>query len=159
MSRISKGFTLVEVLLASLLSGLLIVLVISAYLAGARLFENELSQSDLFWSGQQAAETMAARIRESQAATDPQSDRLTLWWRDLDNDASAEADELLTYSVSGESLLETTGGTGRGLARAVHSLVFSYDGLTDPKLVTATLTLSSESTVITIESVARIRNQ
>jgi prepilin-type N-terminal cleavage/methylation domain-containing protein len=159
MSRISKGFTLVEVLLVSLISGALIALVVTAYLAGAQLFDKEISRTDLFWSSQQALETITANLRECQAVTEPGLDRLTCWWRDLNGNASLESDELLTYSLSAESLLETWGSAERGLVNSVSSLVFMYNDAYDPKLVTIVLTLNEAGTPLTSETSVRIRNR
>jgi len=146
-------------LIVTAVSGILVALVVFAYLTAALIFDQELRRSDVFWAGQQAAKTMTEELKKCLAVTDPQANRITFWWRDVDGDSSLEASELITYAVSSESLLEISSSGSRGLANHVRALNFTYDDTTGPKFVAVTLTLSNESGPLTIESSAWIRNE
>jgi hypothetical protein len=159
MWRTSKGITLFELLISMAVSLILTTLVISVYLVSNQLFTGEVSRSDIFWEGSRGADTLSKEIREGLEITSAEAGRLTLWWKDLNANGSKEAGEIITYSLSGESLMRKFGSDLRGVASLISRLSFSYDSPLTPKLVTITITTSSQGKTTTLETKARLRNE
>jgi len=159
MLRISKGFTIIEFVIATALSTMLIGAIITTYIVGLRVFNQELSRSDIFWDGQSAMATMTNELRECLTVTNAQSDSVTFWWQDLDQSTSQEADEIVSYFLSGQSLIRTIGSSRRDLAQNVSSLNFVYDTTPAPKFITITLLLQRKTETATVKSSVRLRNE
>ncbi|MBU0672466.1 MAG: hypothetical protein KJ732_05515 [Candidatus Margulisbacteria bacterium] len=157
--RISKGFTILEFVLATSLSLMVIGVVVSAYIVSMRVFNQQISQSDIFWDGHRAVETMTKEIRECLEVTSAEASTITFWWKDLDGSTTRDANETVSYALANQNLRRTIGSTSRGIANNVTSLSFAYNTNPNPSLVTVTVTLSRQGETTTVESKARIRNE
>jgi len=158
MSRISSGVTILELVLATMISTFLIGAVISAYIVSMRLFSQQTGETDIFWNGQRSADVMVGEIRESLSVVTPNPNSLSFWWKDLNGNSSREANETVTYSLSGHDLMRSLGASVHTLASNVDSINFSYDATPNPRLVTITLVLSSAGETASVESKVKIRN-
>jgi hypothetical protein len=98
-------------------------------------------------------------LRESLGVTVADSDNITFWWQDLDNDTTMEAEEVISYALSGQTLIRTLGGTPEPAARSVAAFNLTYDVPADPNLVTVILTMQNAQGMITLEAKAGLRNK
>jgi len=158
MSRTSKGVTILELVLATMISTFLIGAVITAYIVSMRLFSQQMGETDIFWNGQRAADIMVGEIREALSVVSPNTNNITFWWKDLNGNSSREANETITYSLSSHDLLRSIGASVHTLASNVDSINFSYDTTPNPRLVTISLVLSSAGQTASVESKVKIRN-
>jgi len=158
MSQTSKGVTILELVLATMISTLLIGAVISAYLVSMRIFSQQTGETDIFWNGQRAADIMVGEIRESLSVVTPNSNSLSFWWKDLNGNSSREANETVTYSLSSHDLMRSLGASVHALASNVDAISFGYDTTPNPRLITITLVLSSAGETASVESKVKLRN-
>ncbi len=160
MSQASnKGFTIFELILAMSISIIMIAMIVSIYSISLRLFSQVLSRSDVFWNGQLAMNRMTTEIRESLMVTDPGAGNISFWWKDFNLNGTSESGEIVTYSLSGNNLIRSSGGASQNIAGGVSFLGFDYNITPRPRLVTITLRLNSANEAATIESKAKVRNE
>lgn len=159
MYRTSKAVTLIELAISLTVMLMLISLVISVFISSTRVYNLQLGGADVTWEGQNAIETMVKEIRECYEVTSAETNAITFWWKDLNDNSTREANETVSFSQAGSSLIRTIGSSSGNLSTNVASLNFAYDTSVDPKFVTITLTLASKGESATFESSARLRNE
>lgn len=153
-----SGLTLLELLLASALLMIVLAIIFSAYFVSVRVFSEQTGQTDLFWNGQTAVATMTKELRESRQIVSAEANSITFWWKDLNGDTTRGADETVTFSLAGQSLIRSVSGTTRGLANNATALSFSYNDTDAPSLITVNLYLTNDEQTATIESTVMLRN-
>ncbi|MFC1568258.1 PilW family protein [Candidatus Margulisiibacteriota bacterium] len=159
MLRTIKGLTLIELVLAITLSLVALMVVAVSYSVSVRSFTSEMSRSDIFQDGQRALETITEELRESLGVTAAGSDNIRFWWKDLNENTTLEADEVVEYSLSGQTLIRTLGSTPEPVARNVSAFSLDYDVPADPTLVTVILTMQDSETTVSLEGKAGLRNK
>ncbi|MFC1540528.1 PilW family protein [Candidatus Margulisiibacteriota bacterium] len=159
MLRTIKGLTLIELVLAITLSLVALMVVAVSYSVGVRSFTSEMSRSDIFHDGQRALDNITEELRESLGVTVAGSDNIRFWWKDLNENTTLEADEVVEYSLSGQTLIRTLGSTPEPVARNVAAFSLDYDVPAAPTLVTVVLTMQDSETTVSLEGKAGLRNR
>ena len=152
MPRPIRGLTLLELVLALATSTVILGLLMVAYFAGIRAFTQEIDQFDMFWEGEQAVDRLVSEVRESLDITSLENTVISFWWRDINGNTSMEADEIVTYSRSGDYLVRSNGGSSQPLARNVALFNLDFDDPIDPSLIRIKLVLAKNGSITTIES-------
>ena len=152
MRQITKGLTLIELVIAMAISLAVLFVVAVAYFASVRTFTQEISRSDIFWDGYRGLDTMTEELRDSLEITAMETDSISFWWKDLNENGSMEANEVVSYVLSGEGLTRSVGSDSAPLVQNVIGFNLAYDYPADPGLITITLTLRKEGQMTTLES-------
>ncbi len=141
--RNQRGFTLTELIVASALSGFLLVAVLSSFLYISRSGQTLAAYSDLESNGRQALETFALDVREAERVNWHSKHSLTLF------PASGGTAITYTYDPERRGLYRTAGASPippsdntSPLLRSVSDLVFTG----------YTLTLDNVSKLATLET-------
>ena len=112
--------TLIQLLLASAISTILILAVMTLFIAGLRLAENEKVNSELFQSATVAMNYMERQIR---AATDIiYAQDASIRFKAFENGVEKE----IEFSRSGNELSKEMAGSGSLLASDIADLEFTY---------------------------------
>ena len=148
-----------ELVLVIAISSAVLFVIVTAYLTGVQSFTREMSRFDIFWEANQALEDITGNIRGCLDVTSAASDSITFWWDDLNDNTSMEADEVMTYSLSGQKLIQTIGSGSKPILDHVADFELEYDNPAYPTLVTVTLTMQKEGNYATLEAKADIRNR
>jgi Tfp pilus assembly protein PilW len=159
MLRTFKGLTLIELVLAITISLVALMLVALSYSVGVRSFTSEMSRSDIFQDGQRALDNITEELRESLGVTAAEPDNITFWLKDFNENTTMEADEVASYTLSGQTLIRTLGSTPEPVAKGVANFSLDYDVPADPTLVTVVLTMQNNESMITLEGKAGLRNK
>lgn len=154
-----RGVTLIELILAMTITMVAFLVVVLGYNVGVKTFSQETSRSDLFWEGSQGIETVTSELRDSVELISAGTDSISFWWKDLNDNQTREADEVVTYAVSNQILVRTQGTVTKPMAHNVVGFDLSYDNPADPELITVALTMRKADNVVTMESKAALRNK
>ncbi|MFH1347990.1 MAG: prepilin-type N-terminal cleavage/methylation domain-containing protein [Candidatus Margulisiibacteriota bacterium] len=154
-----QGVTLIELVLAMAISLVALLIVVLGYNIGTKTFTQETSRSDFFWEGSRGVQTVTEELRGCLELTSADSDSISFWWEDLNDNSTMEANEVVDYSVSNQILVRTQGTETKPLVHNVISFDLTYDDLADPELITVTLTMLKEGNMVTLESKANLRNK
>lgn len=153
-----KGFTLIEMIIVVSISAVLIALIISAYVTGSNLFQQEASRADIWQEGNHSLEIMSKEIMKSRQITSAESARITLWPEDLNTNNTIEANEIIAYYRQSGNLIRASSTDTMILTGHATSLNFTYNQPANPSLVFISLTLSDGQRLSTFETRARLRN-
>lgn len=154
-----SGITLIELVFALAISLVVLLVVMVAYFAGIRTFTQELNRFDIFWGAQQGLDTITEEIKDCLDVTAADSHSITIWWRDLNDNASKEAEEVVSYSLTAGQLIRTQGGVSKVIAKNVEGFQLEYDNPAYPTFVTVSLSMSKGDNQVTLEAKADIRNR
>jgi prepilin-type N-terminal cleavage/methylation domain-containing protein len=152
LSARRQGLTLIELVLAMAISAIILFVVAVAYVASIRTFTQEISRSDIFWDGYRGLDTITEELRDSLEIIANETDNISFWWKDLNANNSIEANEVVSYSLSGQNLIRSVGGEDLPLVQNVVGFDLAYDYPANPGLITITLTLRKEGQMTTLES-------
>ena len=152
--RISKGFTLLESLVAMVVLSFAIAVIFYAFNASMRLFTNELSESDASFQAHKAVETMSNELRGAIEIVSANGTSITFM---------REAYETVTYSWTGtaEGLLNRTVQTStQEIATGIKGFTLTYNDPTPSniRLIKILVTVQKDSTLSTLESSVKCRN-
>lgn len=159
MPTARQGVTLIELVLAMAISLVALLIVVLGYNIGIKTFTQETSRSDFFWEGSQGVQTVTEELRECLELTSADSNSISFWWKDLNDNSTMEATEKISYAVSNQILVRTQGTETKPLVHNVIGFDLTYDDLADPELITVTLTMLKEGNMVTLESKANLRNK
>jgi Tfp pilus assembly protein PilW len=154
-----KGITLIELVIAIAISLVAFLVVAVSYSVGLRSFTQEMSRSDILLDGQKGLESITEELRECLNITSAGSNSVTFWWRDLNENETMDAGEVVSYAVSSQVLRRTRGSTVEPVAKNVSVLRLNYDNPADPSLITVILTMQKEGNLVTLEGKASLRNK
>jgi len=152
MRQTFSGLTLIELVLAMAISVTILFVVAVAYVTSIRTFTQEMSRSDIFWDGYRGLDTITEELRDSLYIIASEPDTISFWWKDLNANGSIEANEVVSYSLSGQNLIRSVGGNDLPLVQNVAGFDLTYDHPADPGLITITLTMRKEGQMTTLES-------
>lgn len=151
-SKAGTGVTLLELVIAMAITAVLLGSLMIAYSIGVRSFTEETSQFDLYWDGQNALDQLVEEIRDSLAITSLEAGLITIWYQDLNNDGSMEANEMVSFAQSGSYLVRSSGSSSQPLTKNVQMFVLDFDMPVNPALINIKLTLAKDKSVATLES-------
>jgi prepilin-type N-terminal cleavage/methylation domain-containing protein len=154
-----KGLTLIELVLVIAISTVILLLMVLAYLVGIRSLTQETSRFDLYWDGNRVIQDMAEEVRNCLNVNSADSSSISIWWDDVNDNGTMEADEVVSYVLSDHQLVRSRGSESRVLAKNVAGFNLSYDNPGYPTLVTITLTMGKEGNIATLETKADIRSR
>lgn len=158
-----RGYTLIELMITMMVMALVLIVLVTAYLAIGNVFNTENNISGTSIEATRAMDTMEEEIRNSLGIQTANSTTLTYWWQDTNGDGTFEPTEIVTYSwdgTKGDSLIRTCNGTTETLAKGVSNFKLSYDSAVQSNItmVTIDLSVSAGTSVSTLESTINIRN-
>jgi len=153
------GVTLIEMIIVLVLSLIIVSVTILAYNTGNRIFVEQTSRSEVLSRGDTSLEKMTEEIQRSRRVTSAEISRIFIWPEDLNGNLTPEGNEIVSYSIQGGNLTRISSADSVILAGQAASLIFNYDNIINPRLVTIRLTLTSSSSLITFESKAMLRNK
>jgi len=159
MGQQQRGITLIELVFATALSLVIMLVLFAAYSVGVRTFDQEMDRFDVFWDSHAAVNQMVSEIQRCLDIISNEPDSISFWLDDANDNGSMEADEVVSYSLSGSTLTRGQGGTLKPLAKNVSVLGLEYDNIGYPTLVTITLTMLKGQSMVTIESKADVRSR
>ena len=152
MRQTIKGLTLIELVLAMAISFVILYVVVVAYLASIRTFTQEISRSDIFWDGYRGLGTITEELRDSLEITTSEAESISFWWKDLNTNGSMEANEVVSYALSGQNLTRSIGSDSQPLVKNVSGFSLAYDNPAAPGLIIITLTMQKKGQMTTLES-------
>ena len=161
--QISKGFTLLELMMAMAMLSIAIAVIFYAFSASMRVFTSELSDADASLEMHRAIERMTNELRGSLEIISANGTGITFWYDDLNNDGTREANETVQYSWTGTSegyINRTVQTSTQEIANGIKSFSLTYN---DPspsniRVVNIYITVQKDSTVSTLESGVKLRN-
>ncbi len=85
-----------------------ISIIFMVYNTGMRSFKEEMSHSDIFIEGGKALDSLTREIKEARKITSPESESISLWYKDLNLNQSIDQEEIIRYSKQGQNMSKTT---------------------------------------------------
>ncbi len=125
MSRISKGLTLLELIISVLLISVMLGAVWVIYDTGFKVFYNQLSRYDIKDELSLAFITMTDELQQAFSITAATATSVT-FTADPDSNGVNETIQYTWSGVAGEPLNRVVGAVTTALVRSVQSLTFSY---------------------------------
>ncbi|MFH1709643.1 MAG: type II secretion system protein [bacterium] len=159
--RSSKGFTLLELIIAMGVLSFAIAVVIYAFTASMHLFTNELSEGDTSIEIHRSLERMTNELRNALEIGSAGTTSITFWHQDTNSDGIMDAGETITYSWTGTSegyinrIVQTS---TQEIATGIKGFSFSYNDPANIRVVNIFITAQKGSVVSTLESSVKCRN-
>jgi len=150
--------TLVEMLLVLSLSLVVITLVVTAYMLGARVLQEKMVYQETSLEASRGMEWLTADVQKSRRILSAEAQSFSLWLADTNSDQIIDPDELITYALVGNQLVRYSPAETRILTDQVAGLTFSYAPAVDPTLLSVNLKIASDYETSTWETRARLRN-
>lgn len=158
-----KGITIFELSLAMLVTSMVVIVLVAAYIAGSSVFNSEMNTSDSLLEANKGLGMMTRDLRNCYEIMSAGPAQITFWFDDLNQNESREAEEIVTYSwngtVDGNITRSVTPDT-YSITKHVRELVLTYDSATlaDIRQVNIKLTVGVGDSTTTLESSVRPRN-
>jgi prepilin-type N-terminal cleavage/methylation domain-containing protein len=156
--RSSKGFTLLESMIAMAVMTIALAVIFYAYTAMMNVFSSELSDSDLSFETQKAMDRVENDLRRNRQIVSSGSSSISFWFDDLNGNSTRDAAETVTYTWTGgtiETLTRTMGVTSEIIAKYISRFNLTYNTSEE---ITISITARKNGTYSTLESSVNCRN-
>lgn len=157
----SRGFTLLEALIAISVMSFAIFVIFYAFQSSMRIFTGEISEADVSVEVHRATERMVKELRNSLQIVSGGSTDITFWYEDTNRNGTREAGETVVFNWTGittETVTRTIGSSSQIIANNIIRFSLTYDNPSDIKLIKIVITGQKGDSVSTLESSARSRN-
>lgn len=157
----SKGFSLIELIIAMAVMSVAIGVIFYAYLATTRLMTSEVEDSDVTFEVNKAMDRISKELRNTQEITAHNSNSITFWYDDTNNNNTREATETATFYWTGgtiEAIFRTVVSTTERIANNIANMTLTYDATTEISRITISITGNKNNTISTSESSVNCRN-
>jgi prepilin-type N-terminal cleavage/methylation domain-containing protein len=161
--KLSKGFTLLELIIAMGVLTFAMALIIYAFTQSMRIFTAELYEGDTAAEIQRSLDRMTKELRNALEIVSTSETSVTFWYQDLNNNGTREANETVTYSWTGTSegyLKRIVQTASIEVATGVKSFSLTYNNPTPAniRLINIYITVQKGSNLSTLESSVKSRN-
>ena len=158
-----KALTLIELLMVMLMLFLVMGTLITAFLAGASVFNTELNMTDVMIEANRGMDLASRELRNSLEITSATSTSISFWGEDINSNGTKESAEVISYAWDGTAngeLVRTAGGTPSAISRNVNGFELSYNSPSVSSIdeVTIKLTIARGAEYATLESTVKPRN-
>ncbi len=159
----SKGFTLIELIIAMGVLTFAMALIIYAFTQSMHIFTAELYEGDTAVEIQRSIDRMTSELRNSREIVSTSESSVTFWYVDLNGNSTRDANETVRYSWTGttEGLLNRTVQTSTlEVASGVKyfHLIFDNPAPANINLIKIQITVLKGSNLSTLESSVKSRN-
>jgi prepilin-type N-terminal cleavage/methylation domain-containing protein len=159
----SKGFTLIELIIAMGVLTFAMALIIYAFTQSMRIFTAELYEGDTAVEIQRSIDRMTKELRNSLEIVSADGSSITFWSEDLNSNGTREANETVTYSWTGTSegyLKRIVQTASIEVASGVKSFSLTYNNPapSNIRLINIYMTVQKGSNLSTLESSVKSRN-
>ena len=161
--KLSKGFTLLELIIAMGVLTFALALIIYAFTASMHIFTAELYEGDTAIEIQRSIDRMTKELRNSLEIVSANGISITFWSEDLNSNGTREANETVTYSWTGTSegyLKRIVQTASIEVASGVKSFSLTYNNPapSNIRLINIYMTVQKGSNLSTLESSVKSRN-
>jgi len=161
--KLSKGFTLLELIIAMGALTFALALIFYAFTASMRIFTAELYEGDTAFEIQRSLDRMTKELRNSLEIVSANGTSITFWSEDLNSNGTREANETVTYSWTGTSegyLKRIVQTASIEVASGVKSFSLTYNNPapSNIRLINIYMTVQKGSNLSTLESSVKSRN-
>lgn len=158
-----KGVTLIELIIAMTISVAILGVLVTAYVAGNKLFNSEMNRSASFLEATKAVNTLRMDLRSCLEVTSATATGISFWADDLNSNGTREAGETYAYAwngTPGSSLTRTVSGNSTMIAKNIRSFLLTYNSGTLASItqVTIKVTAGNGQDAATLESTVKLRN-
>ena len=147
--KLSKGFTLIEIIIVIIILSIISAITIKFLVDGLRIYTMAVNQKTLFDEGKLALERMCRDIRDARSITTPVAGGSGSTITVLRSNATAQdiLDESITFRLNGTTLEKVKASVGYAIALDVSTFMVTRGqaATNDENQITIQLSLSSES--------------
>jgi len=157
----NKGFTLLEAIIAMSVLMLAIAVVFYGYISVAKIFTEEMADTDIMIETTRPIEQMTKELRNSLQIISSTSHSVTFWHSDTNDNGTMEAGETISYSWAGTpggDLIKTVSSDAFIVANSVRDFTLTYTTSLGATLINCSITVSKGGKTSTAEASIKCRN-
>lgn len=158
-----SGLTVIELLIALGITVFVMGVLIVAYVASTRIFNEEISKSSALLEANKAVNNLRKDLRSCLQIISASSTSISFWAEDLNSNGTREAGEIYSYSWSGtvgDPLIKTSLGYSYAIARSIRLFSLTYNTTETSAITKVDIKVIAGSTtnLATVETAVKLRN-
>ena len=162
ITKISKGFTLIEATLVLALLSLAMAVVFYGFTMSMDVLTSEFAEADASFQAQKGMERMSQEMKNAILITAASSRDVTFWYQDYNGNGTIDAGESVryTWSATNDLLNRTQSVSTIAIAKTIQSFNMTFDSATPANITTINIVLKTikNGMVTTLDSSVTPRN-